>query len=179
MVQIRVLIAGFALIFLSATAAFAQEVSLPGGATTLNETHGDWTVACMLVAAADGGKTRRCVFSQQQISQETRQRALAIELRPENEGAKGVLILPFGLALAAGVTYQLDDGAAGAMQSFRTCVPAGCIVDIAFDAGTIASLKANKTLKVNVTADGGQPIELSIPLMGFSSAYDRAATLGE
>ncbi|WP_404401912.1 hypothetical protein [Pelagibacterium halotolerans] len=98
-----------------ATPVWAQEATLPGNASSLREVHGDWTVACALVSAPDVGKTRRCAFSQQQISQESRQRTLAIELRPKNEGIRGTLVLPFGLALENSITYQLDDGAEGSM----------------------------------------------------------------
>lgn len=157
--------------------AQAEEPSLPGGASTLREAHGDWTAACAIQIQSDGNKTKLCVFSQQQISQETRQRVLAIELQPESEGIKGTLVLPFGLALGAGVTYQLDEGEVGAPQPFRTCLPAGCLIDIAFDARTVASLKSGHALNVKATADGGQEIVFSVSLTGFSSACDRVVTL--
>ncbi|MFC6487935.1 invasion associated locus B family protein [Nitratireductor sp. GCM10026969] len=129
------------------------------------------------MSARDVGKTKRCAFSQQQFSQQTRQRALVIELRPENEGVRGTLVLPFGLALENGITYQLEDGAEGAVQHFRTCLPVGCVVDVAFDASTVASLRADNQLNVNATADGGQEMVFSVSLSGFSSAHDRVATL--
>ena len=75
------------------------------------------------------------------------------------------------------VSYQFDEGEAGVPQHFRTCLPAGCLVDIAFDARTVESLKVGDILKVKATADGGQEIVLSIPLTGFSSAYDRVVAL--
>ncbi|PRD41310.1 invasion-like protein [Phyllobacterium phragmitis] len=155
----------------------AQEVSLPGGASTLNETHGAWTVTCAIATQGDGERAKRCALSQTQLHGQTRQRALAIELLPEEDGVDGTLVLPFGLALASGVTYQLDEGEAGAPQHFRTCLPAGCLIDIAFDARTVASLKTGDVLKVKATADGGQEMVLSISLTGFSSAYDRVVAL--
>lgn len=167
---------------LSGTAQ-AEEPSLPGGASTLREVHGDWTVTCVIQTQSDGGKVKLCAFSQQQIAQETRQRALAIELQPESDGVRGTLVLPFGLALGVGVTYQLDDSDIGAPQSFRTCLPAGCLIDIAFEARTLAGLKAGSVLKVNATADArgsnGQKMVFSISLTGFSSAYDRVVALTE
>lgn len=175
-------LSGFAFLFYTMTVtcglsgiAQAAEPSLPGGASTLREVHGDWTVACAVQASQGGGKAKHCALSQQQISQQTRQRALAIELTPEIEGAKGTLVLPFGLNLTSGIVYRLDDGQAGAVLSFRTCLPAGCIVDLAFD--TVASLRAGNQLKIITTADGGQEITFSISLTGFSSAYDRVAEL--
>ncbi|MEM5472111.1 invasion associated locus B family protein [Hoeflea sp. AS60] len=159
--------------------AFAQEVSLPGNASSLTEAHGDWTVKCAVVSSSDGAKTKRCSLSQQQVAQQTGQRALAIELTTASEGASGSLVLPFGLALERGVTYQLDDGPIGATQTFRTCLPVGCVVDVTFDAGTLASFRSGKQLQVTATADGGQEMIFSISLSGFSSALDRVVALLE
>jgi invasion protein IalB len=160
-----------------AVPAPAQEVSLPGGASTLNETHGAWTVTCAIATQEDGGPVTRCALSQTQLHSQTRQRALAIELHPEGDGVDGMLVLPFGLAIASGVSYQLDEGEAGVPQHFRTCLPAGCLIDIAFDARTMESLKVGDALKVKATADGGKEMVLSISLAGFSSAYDRVVAL--
>ena len=44
--------------------AQAQQPSLPGGANTLNETHGAWTVTCAIGTQADGGQAKRCALSQ-------------------------------------------------------------------------------------------------------------------
>jgi invasion protein IalB len=177
MFQIRTVLAGFAFSILFNSASFARDANLPGGANTLSEAHGDWTVACALVSVPDGNKTKRCVLSQLQISRESRQRALAIELRPESEAAKGTLVLPFGLALQNGIAYQLDDGAVGAVQPFRTCLPVGCLVDVAFDASTVTSLRAGNVLNVKATADGGQEMVFSVSLSGFSSAHARVVEL--
>lgn len=160
-----------------ATPATAQDESLPGGASTLSETHGAWTVTCAVTSQDDAGPATHCALSQTQLHSQTRQRALAIELRPEGDGVGGTLILPFGLALASGVTYQLDEGDAGASQQFRTCLPAGCLVDIDFDARIVESLRAGRAMKVAASADGGEAIEFSIALTGFASAYDRVRAL--
>ena len=173
----RYILSALAVSILASSASFAQEPSLPGNATSLRETHGDWTVACTLVTSQGGNKSKRCSLSQQKIDQKTRQRALAIELQPESKSVKGTLILPFGLSLQQGATYQLDDGAVGAVQKFRTCLPAGCLIDVDFDTRTVASLRTVKVLKVKTKADGGQEIIFSISLTGFSSAYDRVVEL--
>jgi invasion protein IalB len=157
--------------------AQADDVSLPGGAGSLRETHGDWTVTCAIQTTQDGQKAKLCAFSQEQVHPQTRQRALAIELRPQASGVAGTLVLPFGLALERGAVYQLDEGQEGSVQKFRTCLPAGCLVDVDFDGSIVASLKAGKALKVKTMADGGQEMALSISLTGFSSAYQRTVEL--
>lgn len=157
----------------------AQDVSLPGNAASLREAHGDWTVNCAIQAQADGKKVKRCVLAQEQLARDTRRRVLAVELRPEGSGVKGTLVLPFGLLLDKGVAYQLDDAQQGAMQRFRTCLPVGCVIDIDFDARTLAPFRTGSTLKVKATADGGQEMVFPVSLAGFSGAYGRALALSK
>ena len=78
--------------------------ALPGGASSLNETHGDWTVTC---TAADG--SARCTISQVQVNNEN-QRVLTVELAATEGGtaASGTLILPFGLAIDNGVAMSIS-----------------------------------------------------------------------
>jgi invasion protein IalB len=159
-------------------AALAQDLSLPGGASSLREAHGDWTVSCVVQAPSEGEGSKICVLSQERVAQNN-QRVMAIELRPENDGVKGTLVLPFGLSLEAGVTYQLDEGDSGAQQSFRTCLPIGCLVDVNFDGHTVASLQSGRALKVWAKAYDGQEMTLSISLTGFTSALNRAAELAK
>jgi invasion protein IalB len=159
-----------------AVTVFAQEATLPGGAASLRETHGDWTVACVL-QTADGKKRKVCALTQEQVAAKTRQRALALDLKPDGTGIKGALILPFGLALEKGASFVLDEGKPGGVQRFRTCLPVGCLINIAFDGATVTALKSGKALSVKVVADNGKEMILSISLAGFAGAYDRVAAL--
>jgi len=146
--------------------------ALPGGASSLNETYKDWRVAC-----AQQGTAKQCAMSQAQ-AQQNGQRVLAIELAaPAGNLVSGTLVLPFGLALDAGVSFQIDDKPAMAPLRFRTCVPAGCLVTLSFDAPTIVALRAGTALKVKATADGGAAAPFSISLQGFGTALDRVAAL--
>ncbi|MBE0580114.1 MAG: invasion associated locus B family protein [Devosia sp.] len=158
---------------LSTTTSVGQEAGLPGNASSLLESHGNWQLVC---TAPEG--TVRCVMSQTQLA-ENRQQVLSIELSrgDDRNTAGGVLVLPFGLDLARGITYQLDGGQGSAVQPFRTCLPVGCLVDIALDSDTVASLGAGDQLDVIATADGGQEIAFSISLAGFSNAHDRMIAL--
>jgi invasion protein IalB len=181
-VSARTYIASSLAIMVAATLALpalAQQASLPGGASTLSETHGGWTVTCAIGTQAESGPVKYCALSQTQLHSQTRQRALAIELHPEGDGVQGTLLLPFGLSLPSGVSYQLDEGETGPAQLFRTCLPAGCLVDIAFDARMVESLKTGSAMKVEASADGGERMVFSISLEGFTSAYDRVRALME
>ena len=157
------------------TTGVASAQGLPGGATSLNETHGDWTVACH---APDG--TVRCAMTQTQINGENRQRVLAIELTPASGGSEvsGIVVLPFGLRLEAGVGLMIEGGGQLPTARFSTCLPAGCVVPLAFDAETVLALRSGTALNLAMTAnDTGQNLALSVSLTGFGSALNRIAQL--
>ena len=150
----------------------AQTSSLPGGASSLSETYGSWRVGCV-----QNGPTKRCLLSQIQARQ-NRQRVLAIELdAPAGNAVSGTLVLPFGLALESGVTFQIDEKPTMRPIRFRTCLPAGCLADVAFDGPTLAALRAGAILKVKATADGGAAMPFAISLQGFGTALDRIGVL--
>ncbi|MGB3815367.1 MAG: invasion associated locus B family protein [Shinella sp.] len=145
---------------------------LPGGASSLDETYTDWRVACRVVDNA-----KRCALTHAQAQQDG-QRILAIELTlPSRDAVSGTLVLPFGLALDSGVTFQIDENPTIQSMRFRTCIPAGCLVSVAFDAATIAALRAGTALKVAAVADGGAAAVFSISLQGWGTALDRVAAL--
>lgn len=171
---LRHVLSGLVLALCGAGAAFAQ-AGLPGGASSLSETHGAWTVMC--ATAAEGA---RCTISHGQSSAETGQRLLAIELAAASGGgeATGVLALPFGLRLDEGVALQVDDQPALMALRFSTCLPVGCLVPLSLDAAAVTALRQGSELSVSAVAhDNGQPIGLSISLAGFSSGLDRLAQL--
>jgi len=165
-------------VVLAAASANAQESGLPGGASSLRESHGDWVVTCAVQNQA-GRNVKLCAFSQEQTDSNSRQRVLAIELKPEGNGVSGMLVLPFGLALDQGASFQIDDGPTGSPQKFRTCIPAGCLVPVSFDARTLAALRKGSQLKIKTIADGGKETPFTISLKGFPSAFDRTAALAK
>ncbi|TPN11986.1 Invasion associated locus B family protein [Mesorhizobium sp. B2-1-3] len=158
----------------AAAAPAANQPQLPGGASALSETHGDWAVNCQISGAA-----KACSLSHQQFNKQSNQRLLAIELSSRTgEDATGTLALPFGLALAKGVTLTIDDQKLDGSLQFNTCQAVGCLVPVAFDAKVVPVLKAGTTLKVDAfAADTGQAVSFSIPLNGFGSALARTAEL--
>ncbi|QCI69530.1 invasion associated locus B family protein [Phreatobacter stygius] len=156
----------------AAAAVAAQAPSLPGGATSLQESHGDWVVGC-----AVQGNAKRCGLSQEQTNQQTRQRVLAMEMTPAGDRIEGLLLLPFGLVLDQGVVLQIDDLPQGQPLRFRTCLPSGCLVPVSFDARQAVALRAGTALKARVLPEGGQPSVLTISLKGLGPALDRTAAL--
>lgn len=166
------LIFGAVLVLGGVGTAAAQ--GLPGGATSLKETHGDWRVTCI---APEGAV--RCVISQTQVN-ENRQRVLNIELEATEDGqaASGTLVLPFGLNLDQGAVLSIDEGEFLPPLRFSTCLPAGCLVPLTFNADAVTAMRAGMALKVKAAANGsGQGVNFSIALSGFPSALARAAAL--
>lgn len=146
--------------------------SLPGGASSIQETYQDWQVSCQIVET-----TKRCSVSQQQV-QQNGQRVLAIELQQGLDGRlAGSLILPFGLLLDNGVTLAVDDKQAGQQLRFRTCVPGGCIVALAFDNAMLTTLRTGTNLKLQATSTDGPTIPLALSLKGLGAALDRLKAL--
>jgi invasion protein IalB len=161
---------------LALPAAAQQAVTLPGGATALTETHGDWTVRCQV---SQPESRIGCLVQQEQVDNQSRQRLLAIELVPGANGILGTLILPFGLDLDKGVTLAIDDGQASSILRFRTCLPQGCLVPLSFAPELQPVLGGGKVLNVATTADGGAPAPFTISLTGLAGALVRAQELAK
>lgn len=168
--------AAAAVAFMSLIApAAAQDTgsALPGGASALQETYQDWSLACQGVPQVT------CVVAQQQV-QQGGQRVLAVELRRGDDGTlSGNLVLPFGLTLDAGAALQIDDAAAQAPLRFSTCLPGGCVVPLAFSTDEVVGLRMGTTLKIKVQTTEPSDMTLSVSLAGFGAAIDRLAALVE
>jgi len=152
----------------------ASKPQLPGGASALSETHGDWIVNCQVT-----GTAKVCSLSHQQFNKQSGQRLLALELTTKSgQDATGTLALPFGLALAKGVTLEIDDQKLEGSLQFNTCQAVGCLVPVTFNADTTPLLQNGTTLKINATAaDTAQPIAFTVSLNGFAGALARTADL--
>lgn len=148
--------------------------TLPNGATSINETYGDWTVNCSIVEGA-----KACVFSQAQGDSQSGQRTFAIELRPPADGrTEGMLLMPFGLKLADGVRLKIDDQNLGQGAQYSICVPQGCLVPVSFPTVATDAMKRGTTLTVTATnPNGDQPVDLAVSLAGFTAAMNRIAEL--
>lgn len=160
------------------TGTIAQETVpelLPGGASSLTETHGDWTVSCRLTQQ-DKQPVQRCSLSQQQTDNQ-RRRTLAIELQPKGDGMDGVMVLPFGLAVTQKITLTIDETEQAFELPFSTCLPAGCLVPVTFDAAATKALRQGTTLAITAAAANGGEVKLAVSLTGFTSALDRTREL--
>lgn len=165
--------AALAVSTLAAAPAAAQ--GLPGGASSLNETYTNWVLSCV---APEGAK--RCAITHSQQDPQSRQRILAMELSKDGApegGLRGLLVMPFGLKLADGVVLGAPELAPSEL-AFSTCLPAGCIIPLSFDAAFVASLAKGGAAEMRATAaDGGKEVVFSLPLDGFGAAVARLGEL--
>lgn len=155
----------------------APAVSLPNGASSINETYGDWSVACSI---AEGRKI--CLLSQTQGDKQTGRRIFAIELQSPRDGkADGVLLMPFGLKLDDGVKLKIDEQNLGQGARFSTCYVQGCVVPISFPTVATEAMKKGTSLIITATniAGGAEIPTFKVSLNGFTAALSRATDLAK
>ncbi|QYM72582.1 invasion associated locus B family protein [Pseudochrobactrum sp. Wa41.01b-1] len=169
------IISGTVIVLILNIISVSAATGLPGGASSLSETYGNWTVSC-LVQKQDEAQKVLCSMSQQQVD-DKRQRALAVEISPDKSGASGVFVLPFGLNLSAGAVLQIDETTADKAVAFSTCLPAGCIVPASFDTAKTDALSKGQNLSVLIQSADGKDLKLAVPLDGFASAIKRTREL--
>lgn len=162
------------------TAAATSPSLWPAGATTVSESYGDWTMTC--VRPAD--KTA-CVVAQSQGDSKTGRRRFGIELKSPQDGqSQGVVVMPFGLAIEPGITFKLDEQVLGKGAPYSSCTGEGCLVSISFPTLATDAMRNAKVLTVigrktsgATGIEAGEPASVTVPLVGFSQAFDRAMAL--
>jgi invasion protein IalB len=153
-----------ALTILIAAAQSARAQQAPEG------TPAAWRVEC-----AGDGKTLDCRAVQQVFHRETRQLVASALVRPAADGKTGAMVitLPLGLNLTEPVLVKVDNGTAE-RQSIQTCTNVGCFVAMTLTDKIIAAMRAGSDLKITVQDANKKPIEVSLPLLGFGIAFDKA-----
>jgi invasion protein IalB len=153
-----------ALAILIAAAQSARAEQAPEGAPAA------WRVECV-----GDGKTLDCRAVQQVFHRETRQLVVSALVRPAPDGKSAAMIitLPLGLNLTEPVLVKVDNGTAE-RQSIQTCTNVGCFVAMTLTDKLIAAMRAGSDLKITVQDANKKPIEMSLPLLGFGIAFDKA-----
>ncbi len=147
----------------------------PAGATSVSESYGDWTVSCVKPQDRPA-----CIVVQSQGDSKTGQRKFGFELSTPKDGrSEGVVLMPFGLSIEAGIAFKLDEQNLGKGAPYASCSAEGCMVPISFPTLATDGMRAAKTLTVTgQKANSSEPAVISVPLMGFPAAFDRAVALG-
>ena len=68
---------------------------------------------------------------------------------------------------------KVDNGTAE-RQSIQTCTNVGCFVAMTLTDKLIAAMRAGSDLKITVQDANKKSIEMSLPLLGFGIAFDKA-----
>lgn len=175
------LLATFAALSFSLPDGFAQsvkqdastpQITLPGGATTLQETFDDWIVTC---GVANGAKI--CAASQQQM-QQNGQRVLAVEIKPEADHTRIDVVLPFGILVSEPISYQIGEANSVQTTKIKTCFPGGCVATFNLNADQLRELRSAKEVKMVAPVDNNpKGFDFTISLKGFPKAYDRVNQL--
>src|SRR5690349_1532361 len=140
---------------LMATGAIAQDS--PPQPTSLSETYDSWTVQCATPQQEGQPAKRQCQMSQELLQQDSRQRMFLFAVSKPDGNPHATLVLPFGLLLSEGIRLEIAQKELLRAQ-FRTCLPAGCIVEIELPEETIAQLQSGETVSVLMTAMNNQPV---------------------
>jgi len=141
---------------IAASSALAQQPSEspPGG----------WGVDC-----AGPGKMRDCRAVMVSVHRQTGQ-SLMLEVRSPDGNTGEMVVTLNGLNLTEPVLVKVDNGAPERL--IQTCINVGCYVTLTEK--LIANMRAGEALNITVLDVNKKPIEMSLPLPGFSIAFDKA-----
>lgn len=133
----------------------------------LKTTHGQWGVMCNIANSNDC----RAAQTQNSSDENSPGRLLQVLLTSENERTFGILTLPFGVDLRAGIALQIDGGSQ-LNGTFITCLPDGCQSIVEFDQSAILELTAGTTMRVGFRPLGEESsaLVIDVPLDGVAQA---------
>jgi invasion protein IalB len=131
---------------------------------------GAWRVEC-----TGDGKTLECRAIQQMVNREDKQLVIQLSARiaPDSKTPTLTLQLPLGISLTEPVQLKVDNGPVE-RQPVQTCTNAGCIVTMPLKDPFLASLRSGTTLKVTLQDPNKRTLNIDVPLLGFSLAFDKA-----
>lgn len=135
----------------------------------------DGPVAGWRVECTSDGKVLDCRAIQQMINRDDKQLVaqLTARIAPETKAPSLTIQLPLGISLTEPVQLKIDNGAVERLP-VQTCTNAGCIVTMPLKDPFLASLRNGTTLKVALQDANKRTINIDVPLLGFSLAFDKA-----
>jgi invasion protein IalB len=161
----RAMAASAAVMTASTTVSAQQQATPPA----------DAQVAAWRVECTGDGKVLDCRAVQQVFHRESRQLLIQVLVRPAADGKTGAMVLqlPLGLNLTEPIAVKVDNGAAE-RQAIQTCTNVGCFVSMTASDKLVAAMRTGRELKVTVQDANKKPIDMSLPLLGFALAFDKA-----
>ena len=100
---------------------------------------------------------------------------MSLVVRPAADGKTGAMIaqLPLGLNLTEPITLRVNNGPAE-KQAIQPCTNVGCFVAMTINDKLLAAMRGGGELKITVQDANKKPVEVSLPLLGFGLAFDKA-----
>ena len=110
-----------------------------------------------------------------ECSGDGRQLLVSAAVRPAADGKSGAMVmtLPLGLNLTEQVLVKVDNGTPE-RQPIQTCTNVGCFVAMTLTDRLVAAMRTGSELKITVQDANKKPIDMSLPLLGFGIAFDKA-----
>jgi invasion protein IalB len=155
---------------IAASLVFAMPMAAQNSSPAPAQDVAAWRVEC-----AGDGKTLDCRAVQQLFQRETRQLVLSILVRKAQDpkAAAVTIQLPLGLSLTDPVVMKVDNGQPE-RQPIQTCTNVGCFVTFTANDKLVAAMRTGTELKITVMDASKKAIDLSVPLLGFALAFDKA-----
>lgn len=146
-----------------------------GLGTTATSVAQEATVAGWRVECTSDGKVLECRAIQQMVNREDKQLVaqLTARIAPETKAPSLTIQLPLGISLTEPVQLKVDNGAVERLP-VQTCTNAGCIATMPLKDPFLASLRSGTTLKIALQDTNKRTINIDVPLLGFSLAFDKA-----
>ena len=129
------------------------------------------TAATAAVAAFLAGMAASAAPAQQ--APESPPAAWRVECSGDGKSGAMLMTLPLGLNLTEPVLVKVDNGAPE-RQAIQTCTNVGCFVAMTLSDKLIAAMRTGTDLKITVQDANKKPVEMSLPLLGFGIAFDKA-----
>jgi invasion protein IalB len=150
----------------SAALAFGLAMASPAPAQDVAA----WRVEC-----TGDGRSLDCRAVQQLVHRESHQSLVLVMARASKDpkGAALTIVLPLGLNLTEPVQIKVDNGKPE-RERIQTCTNTGCFVAMNATASLVTAMRNGKLLKIAVQDANRKPVEMSLPLLGFSIAFDKA-----
>jgi invasion protein IalB len=171
MARFRFAFLGAAALLFGLPAAAQENPDKPAQPPAVNS----WTINCG--STTDVNKLE-CQMSQVLTESKTGQRVLTVTIR--KAGADGVLgmilMLPHGIYLPSGATYQVDAGEK-APAAIQTADQNGSYASVPLNDTLVQALKRGTTLNVGMETANRQPITLPVSLTGFAVTYDKLVAM--
>jgi invasion protein IalB len=111
-----------------------------------------------------------CRAVQKVLHRETGQLLVSEVWSADGKTGDMVLTLPVGLSLPESMLVKVDNSAPERLM--KTCTNIGCFVTLTEK--LVANMRTASDLKITVQDANKKPIEISLPLLGFGSAFNEA-----